>query len=47
VQVRQLDLVNDTTQVDVRFDVAERRPSGGQHDVLAPVTSAVGVPVPR
>ncbi|ROS29992.1 uncharacterized protein DUF4956 [Rathayibacter sp. PhB127] len=47
VQVRQLDLVNDTTQVDVRFDVAERRSRGGQHDELAPATSAVGVPVSR
>ncbi|NQX03354.1 DUF4956 domain-containing protein [Rathayibacter sp. VKM Ac-2856] len=47
VQVRQLDLVNDTTQADVRFDVAERRSRGGQHDVLAPVTSAVGVPASR
>ncbi|NRG41073.1 DUF4956 domain-containing protein [Rathayibacter sp. VKM Ac-2835] len=47
VQVRQLDLVNDTTQVDVRFDVAERRSRGGQHDELAPATSAIGVTVSR
>lgn len=41
VQIRQLDLVNDTTLVDVRFDAPEppaRR--GGHHDDLPTTTTA-------